>query len=41
LDNKYYDEVEKFVQIKEVSTQEAVSTFGKTKEASFEEKIEV
>lgn len=40
-DNSEIDEIEKFVQIKEVSTQEFVSTFWKTKDNSFEEKLEL
>ena len=38
---KYVDEVEKFLKIKEVSTQESISTFGKTNKTSYEEKIKV
>ncbi|MDQ7022557.1 MAG: hypothetical protein Q9M97_03365 [Candidatus Gracilibacteria bacterium] len=40
-DKKNIDEIEKFIQIKEVSTPEFVSTFGKTDTSSFEEKISI
>ena len=40
-DWKEVDEIEKFVQIKEVSTPEFVSTFWKTNKTSFEEKINI
>ena len=39
IDLEQVDEIEKFVKIIEVSTPEYVSTFWKTKELSFEEKI--
>ncbi len=40
-DNQHQDEIEKKVQIHESSTQESVSTFWKTKNDSFEQKLEL
>ena len=40
-DKKEIDEIEKFIQIKEISTPEYVSTFWKTNKTSFEEKINI
>ena len=41
IDLKQVDEIEKFIKIVEVSTPEYISTFWKTKESSFEEKIDL